>query len=128
MAFIDSVMKQDALEKATKEKTFDPRGHWEGTIPGYPGYTGAILIDSELRTTWDDGYGHGWRGYVAHVDSTKVEFIITGGNAVAHADCMIESSDFLHCALRYVDGRVAKNPTFLKRVGPGPKSLMPVIQ
>jgi hypothetical protein len=80
---------------------------------------------AEHRTTWDDGYGPDFHGYVAHTDSMKAEIILTGRVGVVHTHCMIQSSDLLHCEHRYGNGGVS-NMFVLTRIGPGPKTLLPV--
>ncbi len=100
------------------------QGEWKITIPGYPAYVGAAKIDAERRTVWVDDYGKAWRGYVAHVDDMNVEFVITGGAAVARILCSVQSSDLLHCKGKYTDGRTIGNTSVLSRTGkPAPKSL-----
>jgi hypothetical protein len=107
------------------EEANDLRGQWQITIPNRPAYNGLALVDAEYRTTWDDGYGPEFHGYVAHNDSMKAEIILTDRVGVVHTHCMIQSSDLLHCEHRYDNGRVS-NKFVLTRIGPGPKTLLPV--
>lgn len=99
-------------------------GEWKITIPGFPAYVGAVKIDGERRTIWIDDYGKEWRGYVAHLDSVNVEFVITGGTAVARISCTVQSGDLLHCNGKYTDGRVIGNVMILSRTErPVPRKL-----
>jgi hypothetical protein len=108
------------------EEANDLRGQWQITIPSRPAYNGLALIDAEYRTTWDDGYGPDFHGYVAHNDSMEAEIILTNRVGVVHTHCMIQSSDLLHCEHRYDNGSVS-NMFVLTRTGPGPKTLLPVL-
>ncbi len=100
------------------------RGEWKITIPGSPAYVGSAKIDAERRTVWVDDYGKEWRGYVASLDSGSVEFVITGGAAVARITCSAQSSDLLHCQGKYTDGRTIGNTSILSRTErPAPKNL-----
>jgi hypothetical protein len=101
------------------------QGRWDFTMSSSSAYAGTVLIDADYRLTWDDPEGRGWRGYVAHVDSRQVEFLITSGTAVAHIHCTIQASDLLHCQVRYNGGRIS-NRSVLTRTGAGPKRLLPV--
>jgi hypothetical protein len=106
------------------EEANDLRGQWQITIPNRLAYNGLALVDAEYRTTWDDGYGPDFHGYVAHTDSMKAEIILTDRVGVVHTHCMIQSSDLLHCEHRYGNGGVS-NMFVLTRIGPGPKTLLP---
>jgi hypothetical protein len=99
------------------------QGQWQITIPSRPAYNGLALIDAEGRTTWDDVYGRGFRGYVAHADGMEAEMIITNRVVVVHTYCTIQSSDLLYCRHRHDDGSVS-NMFVLTRRGPGPKNLL----
>jgi hypothetical protein len=101
------------------------QGQWQITIPSRPAYNGLALIDAEHRATWDDGNGPEFYGYVAQLDSMKAEIILTDRIGVVHTHCIIQSSDLLHCEHRYGNGRVS-NRFVLTRIGPGPKTLLPV--
>ncbi len=104
-------------------QSFSIQGKWKGTVAGYPDYVGGVMVDAERRTIWVDDIGRSSRGYVAHLDNTKVKFITTGIGLVAHIDCVIQSSDLLHCNGRYTDGRVFGAPFVLTRVGTAPRNL-----
>ena len=122
--FLGAVLFGAARELRSEEAN-DLQGQWQITIPGRPAYNGLALIDAEYRTTWDDGYGPHFHGYVAHTDSMEAEIILTDRVGVVHTHCAIQSSDLLHCEHRYGNGRVS-NPFVLTRTGPGPKTLLPV--
>ena len=68
---------------ALAETAFAFRGQWDITIPGHPDYTGIALIDAERRTTLDDGYDRGFRGYVAYIDRARVEIVSTDRTIVS---------------------------------------------
>jgi hypothetical protein len=114
-----------ASRELRSEEANDLQGQWQITIPSRPAYNGLALIDAEYRTTWDDGNGPEFHGYVAHTDSMEAEILLTDRVGVVHTHCMIQSSDLLHCEHRYDTGRVS-NMFVLTRTGPGPKTLLPV--
>jgi len=122
--FLGAVLLSTSRELRSQEDN-GLQGQWQITIPSRPAYNGLALIDAEYRTTWDDGYGPQFHGYVAHTDSMEAEIILTDGVGVVHALCTIQSSDLLHCEHRYGNGRVS-NLFVLTRTGPGPKTLLPV--
>jgi hypothetical protein len=103
------------------------QGQWQIAIPSHPAYFGMALIDAEGRTTWDDVYGRGFLGYVAHADSANAEMVITNRVSVVHTYCTIQSSDLLYCRHSRKDGFVS-NMFVLTRRGPGPKNLMSGLQ
>jgi hypothetical protein len=109
------------------QETESLQEQWQIAIPSHPAYFGMALIDAEGRTTWDDVYGRGFRGYVAHADSANAEMIITNRVVVAHTYCTIQSSDLLYCRHSRGEGSVS-NMFVLTRRGAGPKNLMSEIQ
>ena len=122
--FLGAVLFGTSRELRSQEAN-DLQGQWRITFPSRPAYNGLALIDAEYLTTWDDGNGPEFHGYVAHIDSMKAEIILTDRVGVVHTHCMIQSSDLLHCEHRYGNGRVS-NRFVLTRIGPGPKTLLPV--
>lgn len=109
----------------------DLRGQWHLENPKDPTYVGIVLVDAEGRITLDSPKDSDkpikLRGYVARGEAAGVKFVITGGKTVVFGYCAHETVDTLHCYFSNADG--TRSPTLmLKRVGPGPKNLMRVLQ
>lgn len=107
---------------------FALRGQWSITTPRIPDYQGVVLIDGQRRATWDSPQDHGrparYLGYVRAADASRVEIMLTDRDSVRRVDCLIESSDLLHCHVVFANGR--RSYMFaLTRIGSGPASLVP---
>lgn len=103
------------------------RGQWDATSPNVANFTGTLLVDTERRVTYDSPQDGGrpakYRGYIAQIDDMNVSAKLTNGDIVVQMNCAILSSDFLNCRATFPGGR--KGDEFmLKRVGPGPRTLM----
>ncbi len=105
------------------------QGQWQATIPSQPAFMGTFLIDAERRVTADAPNDGGkparFRGYIPQADGGSLQFTLTDGGVVVRTYCAIQSSDFLQCQTVFPDGKRG-DAFMLKRVGPGPRSLMRV--
>jgi len=115
-----------AVAPGAGAQTGSLRGQWDMSAAADPTYTGIMLVDAQHRATFDASGAHGRaqsRGY-AKFDGARVEIILTNGTAVSRFVCAALSSDLLECRAIMADGRFTV-PSILKRIGPGPVSLMP---
>ena len=97
----------------------DLRGRWKITTAAVPSYVGAAMVDGDHRALFVDDLGPRWRGYVAHADSTKAEFVITDGAVVSRVFCVVQSINLLHCRILRPTGAIS-GPSVMARVGAAP--------
>ncbi len=107
------------------------QGQWRIEVPARPGYTGAVLIDAERRVTWaaitDADKPARLQGYVSNIDGPKVEIDLTDHKTVERAHCIIQSAELLHCYLTATHNANVSPGFMLRRVGPGPQRLAPLL-
>lgn len=106
------------------------QGQWHITAASKPNYVGVVLIDVERRVTWDSPVDNGrparYQGYIARLDETRVEMVLTDRAVVVRLDCRIQSSELLHCVTHFANGTTSP-PYEMTRRAEGPKRLMPVL-
>jgi len=104
------------------------RGFWNIEAPSDPGFSGQITIDAEGRAAFRGssvtlGKSAQSRGYVSLLIDTKAEITLTDGKVAARVRCEIQSPNVMNCDDVGAEGRVSPLYT-LRRVGPGPSSLL----
>lgn len=101
------------------------QGQWLIDTAAEQGYVGIVLIDADGRAIWDSPRDAGrpayFRGYVARLQP-MTEFVFTNGVDVVHTYCTPLSADRMNC--HNVRQKGPSAPFDLKRVGPGPMSLL----
>lgn len=107
------------------------QGQWSIEMPSRPAYKGTLLIDAENRVTWNAtthdvvvGRSH---GYVAVIDGPKVEIPITNRHTVHRAHCTLQSVDMMNCYMTFTHHDKVSAGIILRRVGPGPQKIMPIL-
>ena len=103
------------------------RGQWDGeTLNKNASWT--ILIDAAGRATCDvsehNAHKGSYIGYVARRTDREAEIHLTNKTFVNRLHCTIQSSDLLHCYVYMVVEKYSLPGIILRRVGPGPQTLM----
>lgn len=97
-------------------------------MPGNPGFSGELVVDAEGRVAFSGAVlNHDWigrsRGYVSRLSEKTVEFTLTAGKTVGRIRCAIQSVNVLNCD--DIDtGRDVSAQYYMRRIGPGPASLL----
>lgn len=107
------------------------QGQWRIEVPLQPNYSGVVLIDAEQRVTWaattHADKAARLQGYVTSIDGPKVEIALTDRATVERAHCVIQSAELLHCYLTTTHNAKVSPGFMLRRVGPGPQRLPPLL-
>lgn len=105
------------------------QGRWEIVMPSHPAFSGELVVDEQGRATFsgrmlgDPRTGQS-RGYVSRAADTRVEFTLANEAEVVRIKCTIQSQDTLNCD-DVATGRGLSNQYYMRRIGPGPTSLLP---
>lgn len=106
------------------------QGQWRIEVPNVPSYSGVVMIDAEQRVTWAATTQNDKRaklhGYVAKADGAKVEIVLSDRVTVERAHCT-GTGDLLHCYLTFTHSDKVSAGFMLRRVGPGPQKLAPLL-
>ena len=103
------------------------RGQWDVETINHQA-TVTILIDAAGRATCDvtenNIFKGSYIGYVARRTDLEAEIHLTNKTFVNRLHCTIQSSDLLHCYVYMVVEKYSLPGIILRRVGPGPQTLM----